>query len=152
MSTDARPGTLKALEDAPVGTHLALDVLVAAMPFDRDGLVAAIAQQHDSGEVLMLGWMNAASLRLTLETGQVTYWSRSRPALWRKGETSGQMQRLVSARLDCDGDALLLLVEQDGAACHTGRRDCFYWQVDAQGATLIRDPIVDPASLYGTRK
>jgi phosphoribosyl-AMP cyclohydrolase len=150
-NTNDASRTLKSLEHAPTGTRLALDALLAAMPFDADGLVAAIAQQHDSGEVLMLAWMNATALRMTLESGQVTYWSRSRKALWRKGETSGQVQRLVSARLDCDGDALLLLVEQDGAACHTGRRDCFYWQLDASGATLVREPIVDPETLYGAK-
>ena len=84
--------------------------------YDDRGLIPAIAQQHDTGEVLMLAWMNAESVAETLRTGRVCYWSRSRGALWRKGETSGQVQRLVELRLDCDGDAVLLLVEQEGVA------------------------------------
>lgn len=94
--------------------------------FNADGLVPAIAQQHDSGEVLMMAWMNRASIEETLETGQVCYWSRSRQAFWRKGESSGHRQALVELRYDCDGDTILLLVEQQGPACHTNRRSCFY--------------------------
>ena len=97
-----------------------------AVSFNADGLVAAIAQDHKSGQILMHAWMNRESLTLTLETGQVTYWSRSRKALWRKGETSGHTQRLVEAYVDCDGDAVLLSVEQVGPACHTGQSTCFY--------------------------
>lgn len=98
--------------------------------FDDRGLVPAIAQQHDTGEVLMMAWMNAASLAETLATHRVCYWSRSRCALWRKGETSGHRQRLVECLLDCDGDALLLLVDQTGPACHTGERSCFFRRVN----------------------
>ncbi len=94
--------------------------------YNAAGLVPAIAQQHDTGEVLMLAWMNAESVAETLATGRVCYWSRSRQALWRKGETSGHIQRLVEMRVDCDGDALLLRVEQTGPACHTGSRSCFF--------------------------
>ncbi len=94
--------------------------------FNADGLVPAIAQQQGSGEVLMLAWMSRASLTETLATGRVCYWSRSRGELWRKGDTSGHVQRLVEARLDCDGDTILLIVDQTGSACHTGRRTCFY--------------------------
>lgn len=97
-----------------------------ALRFNADGLVTAVAQQHDTQEVLMLAWMNRNAVVETLATGRVCYWSRSRQALWRKGETSGHMQRLVEMRVDCDGDALLVLVEQTGAACHTGERTCFY--------------------------
>ena len=148
---------LKDLERAPAGTRLTLDALIAAIPFDitapgaaaSGGLIAAIAQQVDSGEVLMLGWMNEAALRLTLNTGHVTYYSRSRQALWRKGERSGQVQQLRGLRLDCDGDALLVLVDQQGPACHTGRRDCFYWHIDATGAVLSGDVLIDPDALYG---
>ncbi len=125
--------------------------MIEHIRFNADGLIPAVAQQHDTGEVLMLAWMNAASLEETLRTGQVCYWSRSRGKLWRKGETSGQMQRLVELRLDCDGDTLLLLVEQAGAACHTGRRNCFFtaWR---DGAWVeIAAPIVDPAVLYGEK-
>ena len=111
--------------------------LLADLRFDADGLMPAVAQQHDSGEVLMLAWMSRESLQETLRTGQVTYWSRSRQALWRKGETSGHRQRLVELRYDCDEDALLLLVDQTGPACHTNRRSCFYraWR-DGRGITL----------------
>ncbi len=94
--------------------------------WNEAGLVPAVAQQHDTGEVLMLAWMNRAAVEATLATGRVTYFSRSRNALWRKGETSGHTQRLVEMRIDCDGDALLVLVDQTGAACHTGARDCFF--------------------------
>lgn len=102
--------------------------------FNADGLIAAIAQDAASGEVLMLAWMNAEALRMTLETGRVTYWSRSRQALWTKGDTSGHTQRLIEARIDCDQDAILLRIEQEGAACHTGARSCFYRAVGADGA------------------
>jgi phosphoribosyl-AMP cyclohydrolase len=90
-----------------------------------DGLVAAIAQQHDTGEVLMLGWMDEEALRRTLTSGRATYYSRSRQEYWRKGDTSGHIQEVVSVALDCDGDALLVRVDQTGAACHTGTRTCF---------------------------
>ncbi len=102
------------------------DAVLAAIAFDTAGLVPAIAQQHDTGEVLMMAWMNAAAVRETLATGRVCYFSRSRGTLWRKGETSGQTQHLKDLRVDCDGDTLLLLVHQDGVACHTGRRSCFF--------------------------
>ncbi|MBI1360836.1 MAG: phosphoribosyl-AMP cyclohydrolase [Alphaproteobacteria bacterium] len=94
--------------------------------FNADGLVAAIAQDAETGEVLMLAWMNAEALDQTLKTGRAVYWSRSRNALWRKGDTSGHEQEVVEVRVDCDQDAVLLKVKQTGAACHTGRRSCFY--------------------------
>jgi phosphoribosyl-AMP cyclohydrolase len=94
--------------------------------YNADGLVAAIAQDHRTQAVLMLAWMNREAVDITLKTGEVTYWSRSRQELWRKGATSGHTQKLIEARLDCDGDALLLLVEQTGAACHTGEPNCFF--------------------------
>lgn len=126
-----------------------MDTLLAEIAFDRDGLVVAIAQQHDTGEVLMVAWMNRDAVSETLRTGQVCYWSRSRMKLWRKGETSGQAQKLVEMRVDCDGDALLLRVDQAGVACHTGRRDCFF-RVVREGALVIDRPVlVDPAKLYG---
>ena len=117
--------------------------------FGADGLVAAIAQQHDSGEVLMLAWMNRAAIDETLRTGQACYWSRGRDRLWRKGERSGQTQRLVALRLDCDRDAVLLLVDQAGVACHTGRRSCFYLQADGADLREIARPTVPTAQLYG---
>ncbi|MGM0584297.1 MAG: phosphoribosyl-AMP cyclohydrolase [Pseudomonadota bacterium] len=101
----------------------------ASLRYDANGLIPAIAQDAGDGTVLMMAWMNEDSVRETLETGQVTYWSRSRAQLWRKGESSGHRQRLVELRVDCDGDCLLLLVEQTGPACHTNRRSCFYTAV-----------------------
>jgi phosphoribosyl-AMP cyclohydrolase len=109
--------------------------------YDASGLVPAIAQRHDTGEVLMLAWMNRDAVRETLETGRVTYWSRSRAALWRKGETSGHTQALRWFRIDCDGDALLLGVEQLGAACHTNHPTCFFREVGEDGLTVISEPI-----------
>jgi len=122
---------------------------LANVAFDRDGLVVAVAQQHDTGEVLMVAWMNRAAIEATLTTGEVHYWSRSRMKLWRKGETSGQSQKLVELRLDCDGDTLLLLVDQTGVACHTGRRNCFFRAVRNGRLETIADVVVDPAKLYG---
>ncbi len=127
----------------------AIAALLEKVAFDQDGLVPAIAQQHDTGEVLMLAWMNRDALRETIETGQVCYWSRSRRRLWRKGETSGQRQHLVECRLDCDGDALLLLVEQSGVACHTGRRSCFFTALRDGKLETIAEVLVDPKQLYG---
>ena len=124
-----------------------MDVL-EQIRFDSAGLVAAVAQQHDSGEVLMLAWMNRDAVAETLATGQVCYWSRSRAALWRKGETSGQTQRLVELRVDCDGDSLLLLVDQHGVACHTGRRSCFYRTARDGALVEIATPSVTPEELY----
>ncbi|MEM0947685.1 MAG: phosphoribosyl-AMP cyclohydrolase [Pseudomonadota bacterium] len=101
----------------------------AALRFNDQGLVPAIAQEADTGEVLMLAWMNAEAIARTLETKRATYWSRSRQAFWVKGETSGHTQEVVDVRIDCDEDAVLLMVRQTGAACHTGRRVCFYRSV-----------------------
>jgi len=123
--------------------------VVAAIRFDAAGLVPAIAQQYDTGEVLMMAWMNAESVRETLATGRVCYFSRSRNGLWRKGETSGQVQRLQQLRLDCDGDVLLLLVDQTGVACHTGRRSCFFRAALPGGLQEIAAPLVAPETLYG---
>ncbi len=128
---------------------VAADAVLDAVAFDAAGLIPAIAQQHDSGEVLMMAWMNREALTETLATGQVCYWSRSRARLWRKGESSGQMQRLVELRLDCDGDALLLLVDQTGVACHTGRRTCFFRAARDGALVEIMAPSVAPEALYG---
>lgn len=108
-------------------THAPFDIETLA--FNKDGLIPAIAQDAAGGEVLMMAWMNRESLARTLETGRVTYWSRSRQTLWTKGETSGHTQKLVDLRVDCDRDCLLLRIEQTGPACHTGRRSCFYTSV-----------------------
>ena len=99
------------------------------LTYDVQGLLPCVAQDHVTGEVLMVAWMNAAAVAQTLATGKVTYWSRSRAAFWVKGETSGHRQRLVEMRVDCDRDCLLLLVDQEGPACHTGRRSCFFTAV-----------------------
>jgi phosphoribosyl-AMP cyclohydrolase len=123
--------------------------VLGAIAFDADGLVPAIAQQHDTGEVLMMAWMNRDAVAETLETNRVCYWSRSRKALWRKGETSGQVQRLVDLRIDCDGDTLLLLVDQTGVACHTGRRRCFFRRAGEVGLEDVPMGAVDPKALYG---
>jgi phosphoribosyl-AMP cyclohydrolase len=121
---------------------------LAEIRFGPDGLVAAIAQQHDSGEVLMMAWMNRDAIRTSLVEGRACYWSRSRAKLWRKGETSGQVQLLRELRLDCDGDAVLLLVDQQGVACHTGRRSCFFraWRDDTW--RVIAEPQIPPETLY----
>ena len=119
-----------------------------SVAFDGNGLVPAIAQQHDTGEVLMMAWMNRAAIEETLSTGRVCYWSRSRSSLWRKGETSGQIQRLIELRIDCDNDCLLVLVDQTGVACHTGRRSCFFTAVRAGERTISADVQIAPDQLY----
>ena len=140
---DAAPAMPPALFDPADADMLALYIA-----FTADGLVPAIAQQHDTGEVLMVAWMNKDAVAETLNTGQVCYWSRSRHSLWRKGESSGQVQNLVELRLDCDGDTLLLLVDQTGVACHTGRRNCFFRAVRNGELVTIADVEVDPDELY----
>lgn len=144
-----RMDTLKETETLAEGTRLAWGEVRAALRFDANGLIPAVAQQHDTGEVLMLAWMNATALDESLASGRVVYWSRSRRKLWRKGESSGQIQRLIEVRIDCDGDALLLHVDQAGPACHTGRRSCFYHRIDGDGVEITAAPLVDPANLYG---
>jgi phosphoribosyl-AMP cyclohydrolase len=127
----------------------AIDAVLAEIRFDPAGLVPAVAQQHDTGEVLMLAWMNREAVAETVATGRVCYFSRSRSTLWRKGETSGQVQHLRELRVDCDGDALLLLVEQEGVACHTGRRSCFFRALRDGKLVEIAAPLVSPEALYG---
>jgi len=131
-------------------TQSPIDAVLSAIAFDSQGLVPAIAQQHDTGEVLMLAWMNHEAVAETLETGRVCYFSRSRNALWRKGEISGQVQHLRELRVDCDGDTLLLLVDQHGVACHTGRRSCFFRAVRDGALVEIATPLVAPEVLYGS--
>ncbi|QDL92614.1 phosphoribosyl-AMP cyclohydrolase [Paroceanicella profunda] len=116
-----------------------------SLTYTAAGLIPAIAQS-EAGEVLMMAWMTSASIAETLETGQVTYWSRSRQELWRKGETSGHRQRLIELRVDCDRDCLLLIVEQTGPACHTNRRSCFYTAVRGGAEVEIMAPLEDPSS------
>ena len=122
--------------------------LLAGLKFDAAGLIPVIAQQHDSGEVLMLAWMNREAIEETLATGRVCYWSLSRRRLWRKGETSGQVQRLVEMRLDCDADTLLIRVDQTGVACHTGRRSCFFRRIEDGKLREVEPVLVDPGKLY----
>lgn len=117
------------------------EAFLESVTFDQRGLVPAIAQEAGSGQVLMMAWMNAESLRETLTSGRVCYWSRSRQQLWRKGESSGHVQTLVEARLDCDGDTLLLQVEQVGPACHTNRPNCFYRALRDEGLVEISQPM-----------
>ena len=131
--------------------NIAIDCapVLAALKFNADGLVPAIAQQHDSGEVLMMAWMNREAVEETLKTRRVCYFSRSRNALWRKGETSGQQQRLLEFLVDCDGDTILLKVDQDGVACHTGRRSCFYSAARPEGLVEVAPVLISPKELYG---
>ena len=120
----------------------------SALPWNADALLPAIAQQFDTGEVLMMAWMNAEALAETINTQRVCYWSRSRQQLWRKGESSGQIQQLHELFLDCDGDTLLLKVNQRGPACHTGRRSCFFRQLCNDQLKIVADPLIDPRVLY----
>ncbi len=113
----------------------------AGLTYNEAGLVPVIAQEAATGEVLMLAWMNAEAIARTLDTGRVTYWSRSRQSFWVKGETSGHVQKLVDLRVDCDGDALLVLVEQQGPACHTNRRSCFYTALRDGEEVIISEPM-----------
>lgn len=126
---------------------------LAAVTFDQNGLIPAIAQDADTGTILMVAWMNAESLAETFATGRAVYWSRSRQKLWRKGEASGHVQQLRELRLDCDGDVLLLKVKQEGGiACHTGRESCFFRRLDGgpnQAVWTITDPVLkDPELIY----
>lgn len=114
----------------------------ASLVYNDAGLIPAIAQDHLTGEVLMMAWMNPQSLMESLRTGRVTYWSRSRNALWAKGETSGHVQKLCELRVDCDRDCLLMQVEQVGPACHTNRRSCFYTVVSQDGETITMEVMV----------
>jgi phosphoribosyl-AMP cyclohydrolase len=127
---------------------MTIDTLIAKLSFDANGLIPAIAQQHDSGEILMVAWMNEDAVRATLTEGQVFYFSRSRQALWRKGESSGQTQKLIDFRIDCDQDTILLQVDQHGVACHTGRRNCFYQAFRDGKLETIADVEVSPDQLY----
>ncbi len=113
----------------------------ATLTYNTAGLIPAIAQEETTGEVLMMAWMNAQAVQRTLDTGRVTYWSRSRNAFWIKGETSGHVQDLVDMRVDCDRDCLLLIIHQTGPACHTNRRSCFYTSVANEGETELMAPM-----------
>lgn len=142
-------GILKQTEKMQPGEGVELQQVLPQLPYNEDGLLPAIAQQFDTGEVLMMAWVNEAALKETLETGRVCYWSRSRQSYWRKGESSGQVQLLKEMRFDCDGDTILLMVDQTGPACHTGRRNCFYNLVDGDRIVVDAKPLIDPETLYG---
>ncbi len=126
-----------ALEKNSNSSPLALPNVIDQLAFNEQGLIPVIAQDAKSKKVLMFAWMNKHSLQLTLSTKRMTYWSRSRNQLWIKGETSGHIQRLVSMAIDCDGDAILCQIDQTGAACHTGRKSCFYLEVNSTGTEVI---------------
>ena len=130
-------------------SETAIIEVVNVFKYNSDGIIPAISQQHDTGEVLMMAWMNKQSIEETLRTGRVCYWSRSRGKLWRKGESSGQVQTLRDFRWDCDADTILLQVHQDGVACHTGRRNCFFLAARDDAIQEIADVEIDPEELYG---
>ena len=125
-----------------------VDQVLRSITFNNDGLVPTIAQQFDTGEVLMMAWMNRDAVKETLKTGHVCYWSRSRTLLWRKGESSGQIQTLKDFRWDCDADTVLLQVDQAGVTCHTGRRNCFFNAVRDGKPAVISEVEIDPSDLY----
>ncbi|WP_130804886.1 phosphoribosyl-AMP cyclohydrolase [Acinetobacter ihumii] len=129
------------MEQGDLGQEYLVHTVLESIPWNQEGLIAAIAQDAQSKEVLMLAWVNREALMETLSTRRVCYWSRSRQQLWRKGESSGHIQTLIEARLDCDGDALLLLVQQQGPACHTHRPNCFYIGLDTEQATILTEPM-----------
>lgn len=125
------------------------DDLLDAVAFDEDGLVPAIAQDAETDTVLMMAYMTAETLRETLETGQMVYWSRSRQERWRKGATSGHTQAVEAVRVDCDGDALLFRVTQEGGACHTGYKSCFYRRAEEGALVEDGEEVFDPEAVYG---
>jgi phosphoribosyl-AMP cyclohydrolase len=131
-----------ALEKTTLNSTVSFKQALEHLRFDDSGLIPVIAQQNDTGEVLMMAWMNRDALLETLEKGQVCYWSRSRQALWRKGESSGHTQKLVSLRMDCDGDTLLCFVDQTGPACHSNRKNCFYLEVKGDQLATISVPVI----------
>ncbi|WP_417795532.1 phosphoribosyl-AMP cyclohydrolase [Terasakiella pusilla] len=121
---------------------------LSSLRFNSEGLIPAIAQQHDTGEVLMVAWMNEEAVAETMETGRVCYFSRSRQKLWRKGESSGQQQQVIDLRTDCDADVILVKVDQTGVACHTGRRSCFSWAEREGKMDVVEDVVISPDKLY----
>lgn len=140
---------MKETEKFKLGEGLPLAQVLDRLPYNSDGLIPAVSQQYDTGEVLMMAWMNRVALEETLELGRVCYWSRSRQKLWRKGESSGQIQLLKEMSFDCDGDTILLKVDQTGPACHTGRRSCFYNVVRGDRVEVAAEVMIDPEKLYG---
>jgi phosphoribosyl-AMP cyclohydrolase len=131
----------KSIENAKTGTSFDIHEVLPQLQWNQDGLIPAIVQNIQSKEVQMMAWMNQEALLSTLQTKDIWFWSRSRQKLWRKGETSGHTQKLIEARADCDGDTLLLLVEQKGPACHTNRPHCFYHRIDEKMLVVAESPI-----------
>lgn len=154
MNASAMPISDASLSEEAVaawdGENINTEELIRKVKFNEAGLVPAIAQQWDTGEVLMMAWMNAESIRVTMRGGRAVYYSRSRKELWRKGDTSGQIQVMRDIFLDCDGDTVLLKVDQLGVACHTGRRSCFYttFRPPSGEAKIVADVLLDPKELY----
>ena len=132
---------IETLENLPKGSSLALQEVIDNLPWNAQGLINAVTQQYDSGELLMVAWMNKEALLETIASKRACYWSRSRQCLWRKGETSGHTQEVKSIFLDCDGDAVLLKVDQKRAACHTGRKSCFYNQIIDDRVVVVNDKV-----------
>lgn len=132
--------TFKELESAAAGTTQPLTQVLDALPYNDQGLIAAVAQDVNTRQVLMMAWMDRTAIERTLAEGYACYYTRSRNTYWRKGETSGHLQKLVELRFDCDGDAILLVVEQTGPACHTNRDNCFYLLVDGDCIRVTEDP------------
>ena len=135
--------TFKSYEPLQKGATLDLEQVLKQVKFNEDGLISAIAQDYQTKDVLMLAWMNIDSLKETLETKQVCYWSRSRQCYWRKGESSGHRQTLISLSFDCDGDCILMQVEQKDAACHTNRKSCFYLEVEQNNVVISSNPSLE---------
>ena len=135
---------MKDLEAAVRGQSVPLHDVLDALPYNSDGLIAAIAQDASSHAVLMLAWMDRTALQRTLDEGFACYYSRSRQTYWRKGESSGHIQKVLAVHFDCDGDAVLLTVEQTGPACHTNRNSCFYLKVDGNEVQVTADPVTVP--------
>lgn len=127
----------QSVEQNTQGTSFTLDTFLSRLTFNEQGLIPVIAQQHDTGKVLMMAWMNSKAIQKTLDSGDMTYWSRSRQSFWVKGESSGNTQKLKKMRIDCDGDALLCQVDQVGGACHTFRSNCFYFDVDTKSSSVV---------------
>lgn len=127
----------KSIENDPTDSTYPIDKILNELVFNEDGLIPVISQCHESKEVLMFAWMNRISLEETLSTSKMCYWSRSRQAFWRKGESSGHWQSLIELRIDCDGDVLLASVNQEGAACHTERRSCFYLKFEENKVRIV---------------
>lgn len=125
-----------------------LDKIIATIKFNDQGLVPVIAQDSQTKQVLMMAWMNAESLKETIQTNQMCYFSRSRNSIWRKGETSGQIQTIKEIMIDCDSDAILALVEQKGVACHTGRKSCFYKTIENDNILINQEVVISPEELY----